>query len=109
MPVLDCSVKPCVHNKDNKCSLDSIKVVEGKNADYSDDTACGSYKLRASEQMMNACGKNAKTTLAVTCTATKCVFNEGNMCKAEHIGIAGGHAGTMDETECASFVCKDGK
>lgn len=108
MPILDCSVKSCMHNQENKCCLDNIKV-EGKSADYSDDTACSSYKLRASEQMMNACGKNAKTTLSVACTATKCVFNEGNMCKAEHIGIAGSHAGTMDETECASFVCKDCK
>ena len=108
MPILDCSVKSCMHNQDNKCSLESLKV-EGKSADYSDDTACGSYQLRTSGQMTNACGKSAKASLSVACTATKCAFNEGNMCKAEHIGIAGGNAGTMDETECASFVCKDCK
>ena len=108
MPILDCSVKSCMHNQDNKCSLDSIKV-EGKGADYSDDTACGNYQLRTSGQMMNGCCKSPKNNLSVTCAATKCVFNEGNMCKAEHIGIAGGNAGTMDETECASFVPNENK
>ena len=108
MPILDCSVKSCMYNQENKCSLESIKV-EGKSADYSDDTACGSYQLRTSGQMMNACCKKPKNNLSVSCAASRCVFNEGNMCKAEHIGIAGGNAGTMDETECASFVCKDCK
>lgn len=108
MPVLDCSVKSCFYNSDNKCSLDSIKV-EGKSADYSDDTACGSYRLRAGEQTTNACCGKAKTALQVACSANKCVFNESNMCKAEHIGIAGGNADTMDDTECASFVSRDDK
>lgn len=108
MPVLDCSVKTCYYNEDNKCSLDSIKV-EGKSADYSDDTACGSYRLRAGEQATNACGKQPKEKLTVACSANKCTFNEGNMCKAEHIGIAGVHAGKMDDTECASFVSREDK
>lgn len=106
MPVLDCSVKTCYYNTENKCSLDSIKV-EGRSADYSDDTACGSYRLRAGEQTTNAFDKEGKTTLEVACSADKCTFNEGNKCKAEHIGIAGSHADTMDDTECASFVNRD--
>ena len=106
MPVLDCSVKSCFYNSDNKCSLDSIKV-EGKSADYSDDTACGSYRLRAGEEAKNGCCSKAKTTLVVSCSANKCVFNEENKCKAEHIGIAGSHADKMDDTECASFVCRE--
>lgn len=103
MPVLDCSVKTCYYNEDNKCSLDSIKV-EGRSADYSDDTACGSFKLRAGESMTNACHKKPKSTLEVECSANKCAFNESNMCHAEHIGIAGSTADRVDETECASFV-----
>ena len=106
MPVLDCSVKSCFYNSDNKCSLDSIKV-EGKSADYSDDTVSGSYRLRAGEEAKSGCCSKAKTTLVVSCTANKCVFNEENKCKAEHIGIAGSHADKMDDTECASFVCRE--
>ena len=106
MPVLDCSVKSCFYNQENKCSLDSIKV-EGRSADYSDDTACGNYRLRAGEQMTNACCGSKKNTLDVSCSANKCVFNEGSKCKAEHIGSAGSNADTMDDTECASFVCRE--
>ena len=105
MPVLDCSVKTCYYNKDNKCSLDSIKV-EGRSADYSDDTACGSFKLRNGESMSNATGKEPTSTSYVECSANKCVFNESNKCKAEHIGIAGSKADKVDDTECASFVCE---
>ena len=108
MPVLDCSVKTCYYNEDNKCSLKSIKV-EGRSADYSDDTACGSFKLRNGESMSNACGKKTTSTSDVECSANKCVFNESNKCKAEHIGIAGSTADRIDETECASFVSVDDK
>lgn len=105
MPVLDCSVKTCYYNEDNKCCLDSIKV-EGRSADYSDDTACGSYRNR-DNQMTNACGKKPKNTLEVQCFADKCTFNEANKCTAEHIGIAGSRADRMDDTECASFVSRE--
>ncbi len=103
MPVLDCSVKTCYYNEDNKCSLEGIKV-EGRSADYSDDTACGSFKLRVGETMTNACGKEPTAASHVECSANKCVFNKSNKCHAEHIGIAGTTADRVDETECASFV-----
>lgn len=108
MPVLDCSVKTCYYNEDNKCSLESIKV-EGRSADYSDDTACGSFRLRNGESMSNAMGKTPTPTSYVECSANKCVFNESNKCKAEHIGIAGSTADKCDETECSSFINADDK
>ena len=108
MPVLDCSVKTCYYNEDNKCSLESIKV-EGRSADYSDDTACGSFRLRGDDSMTNACGKEPTSTSDVECSANKCVFNQSNKCHAEHIGIAGSAADRVDETECASFVNSEDK
>ena len=108
MPVLDCSVKTCCYNEDNKCSLGSIKV-EGKKADTSDETACGSFKLRTDGAMTNACGKKPLETSNVECAATNCTFNKSNICTAKHIGIAGSTADRAADTECASFVCESCK
>lgn len=107
MPILDCSVKTCYHNSENKCCLNNIKV-EGRSADYSDDTACGSYRQKCGCEASNSNGEESpKKALNVECMAVKCEFNENHKCTAEHIGIAGSHADTMDDTECASFVCKE--
>ncbi len=109
MPVLDCSVKTCCYNSDNKCCLEGIKV-EGKKADSSDETACGSFKLRVDGVMSNSCStKNPSQTSNVECDAVKCTFNQSHKCTAKHIGIAGSHADRVADTECASFVCDDCK
>ncbi len=104
MPILDCSVRSCYYNHDNQCSLDRIHV-EGRQADDSEGTACGSFRLKDTDGFTNACecGRSPKDKLKVECEAVKCYFNEDCKCTAEHIGIAGSSACTCGETECASF------
>ena len=107
MPVLDCSVKTCCYNENNKCCLEGIKV-EGKQADTSDATACGSFKLRMDGAMTNACcTKKPTDTSTVDCAAVKCTFNQAQKCTAKHIGIAGSKADRSEATECASFVMQE--
>ena len=101
MTFLDCTVTGCVYNADKCCCKGDIQV-EGKNAERTEDTCCGSFKERGSYDMQNAVGRMSKE-IEVACEACNCVFNEDKRCAAEHIGIAGKNACTCGETECASF------
>ena len=106
MPVLNCSVKTCKHNDDNKCRLEEIKV-EGTRAKYSDETACESFRHLSGCNCTNESDRYASETCQVVCKAVTCIFNENEKCGARHIGISGSHASTSDETECSSFVMKE--
>lgn len=101
MPVLDCSVRTCSYNAEDKCSLDSIKV-EGSNAEISESTSCASFKKRSGDSYSSS-QRSPQNALDIDCKAQKCTFNESMKCQAEHIGIAGGSAKTVHETECSSF------
>lgn len=104
MPALDCSVRTCYYNKENRCCLDGIKV-EGTMAEISSSTACGSFKAKTGDSISNGscCDTAPSTRLSVDCLAEKCIFNEKCTCKAEHIGIEGSNAHTSEETACGSF------
>lgn len=104
MTKLNCSVVSCIYNEDNLCAKGDI-MVEGKTATTPNDTSCSSFK-----EAKNGCGcnhvGNPKKEINVDCHAVNCVFNEECHCAAEHIGIAGGNASTVADTECASFSNK---
>lgn len=101
MTKLDCSVKSCMYNKMNSCCKGKI-MVEGKDAQDTEETFCGSFAERTSDSFSNAAEHPCKTT-EVGCDAVKCIYNENNMCDADSIGIAGSDAHTSTQTECASF------
>lgn len=42
--MLQCNVRECAHNKDEKCKLESIKV-EGRNATRPEETECASFEI----------------------------------------------------------------
>ena len=98
---LDCYVTSCVYNANNCCGKGDI-VVNGKDAKVNRETACDSFKERKSDSFKNSANSLTKD-IAIVCEATNCRFNENKNCKAEHISIAGGNAGSSAETECASF------
>lgn len=101
---LDCYVTSCVYNANRCCGKGDI-VVDGKEAKVNGETACDSFKERKANQTTNAVNSMSKD-IAIICEATNCRFNDNKNCKAEHISIAGGNAGTSAETECASFDAK---
>lgn len=107
MPVLDCSVRSCYYNKENKCCLDGIHV-EGHTAEKSIHTACGSFRAGDKDNYSNSCGcdRAPRNQADIKCDAVKCEFNECEKCTAKHIGIAGDGAKTSRETECSSFIMK---
>lgn len=103
MTNLDCNVVNCVYNDNNSCKLSRIDV-QGKDAQFSSETSCGSFSCKDCGCAVNsAC--EAKKETDVCCNAVECRFNKDKHCSAKHIGIAGGHAGSVNETECASFTC----
>ncbi len=105
MPILECGVKTCTHNADNKCCLDSIKI-EGRNANTTDGTLCSSFKLRRDGAMSNKIETVPSETSKILCEAVQCMYNEDCMCHAKGIDVCGKNACVSGETECATFQCK---
>ncbi len=103
MTILDCSVVNCAYNRDNSCRKDGIQV-EGQDAHVTSETCCGSFAPKGCGCAENSAGCACKET-EVRCEAAECKYNHSEKCAAEHISIAGGHADTCRETECASFCC----
>lgn len=103
MTKIDCNVVSCSYNEDHSCRRHGIDVM-GEDAKMSCDTSCGSFTKHATQKASNMACSNCKDT-DIHCDATKCKFNEKRKCTAESIGISGGHADSVRETECASFVC----
>ena len=104
MTVLDCNVVSCVYNEDKSCRRSSIEV-EGHEAMVPSETCCGSFSNRKDDCCKESASCNSSKKTEVCCEAVECKFNDNKECQAKHIGIAGGHADQMRETECASFSC----
>ncbi len=91
MPTLDCSVRNCSYNADNKCCLEAI-AVEGRDATTTDATACG-------------CGTPTQNA-NINCAVCGCTYNKANTCQAQKVDIAGISAKNIDQTECGTFRMK---
>ena len=104
MTKLDCAVTGCAYN-DEKCCCKGDITVEGRNAEESHGTCCGSFKEAGENRAKNVACHPSKS-IEVDCEAEHCIYNEKCKCTAEHIGIAGGNACTCGETACSSFSAK---
>lgn len=104
MTELDCNVKSCCHNMDERCCLNAIEV-DGAKACHCDDTRCASYFEDKS------CEKNVtespNVNLSITCQATNCIYNHSQLCNADHVDISGIRATASEETVCATFQTKE--
>ena len=106
MPDLNCTVVSCVFNKTERCCKGDIKV-EGAKARVTEETRCASFRPQKGDSFFNK-AETPDKHICVNCEATDCVHNETCECKAEHIGIVGGHVYDSKETECATFQCRCG-
>ena len=82
MTVLDCSATNCFYNKEKRCSKGGIQV-EGRTAEKTSETCCGSFKERG-ESMSNSM-LSASSEIDVSCDACNCKFNRDSKCSANHI------------------------
>lgn len=101
MTNLQCSVKSCLHNSDNRCCKQAI-IVDGSSAKQAHETCCGSFDQNKDGAFQNLF-KTPETRLEVDCEAVNCVYNEDRRCKASQIGISGDGASQATQTECATF------
>lgn len=105
MPLLNCTVKNCLYNKDEYCAKGDI-LVDGRTAKKSEGTSCKSFVERR-ESVSNSCGCGSATPhIQVECKACECTFNKEERCDAEEITIAGRNACKCSDTECGSFSVK---
>ena len=105
MPVLSCTARNCVYNKEEYCSKGDI-LVDGRTAEKADETCCRSFTERkegASNREETGC---ACKSIDVYCKACDCVFNSQERCSADKITIAGSSACRCDDTKCGSFTAK---
>lgn len=103
MVALECNVATCVHNEDNKCCKNVIKV-EGQQAKNSANTCCESFDKRG-DGVTNDC-KTPESTVSIECDAVNCVYNDNKICKATVVGVVGHSADKKEQTECATFRCR---
>ena len=101
MTSLECSVKNCLHNSDNRCCKQTI-LVDGQNAKTKDDTCCGSFDENKGGAFQNVF-KTPENRLEIDCEAVQCIYNQNRHCVAEKIGISGDGANRAEQTLCATF------
>ncbi|RDU25276.1 DUF1540 domain-containing protein [Anaerosacchariphilus polymeriproducens] len=101
MTNLECSVRNCLYNEENRCCKGEIKV-GGDEANRTEETCCRSFVERARNVYSNVSGQPSER-LQVRCTAANCKYNDSWKCSASHIGIAGSNATNWEDTECSSF------
>ena len=83
MPLLSCTARTCVYNKDEYCSKGDI-LVEGRSATAADETSCSSFKERSRDTVSDAaCYDCGCRTIDVDCKAQECTFNREEKCHAE--------------------------
>lgn len=102
MPLLNCTARTCVYNKEEYCSKGDI-VVDGSNAKVADETCCSSFVERSGNATNSASEGCGCKTIAVDCKACQCAFNNQEKCSADKITIAGASACNCNETKCGSF------
>ena len=59
MPLLNCTVKNCLYNKDEYCAKGNI-LVDGRTAKMSEGTSCKSF-VEKRESASNSCGCGSAT------------------------------------------------
>ena len=100
MPLLSCTARTCLYNKNEYCSKGDIQV-DGPNAQRPDETCCKSF-VEKKEGAMNSMETGTATqTIQVACKAY-----DQEKCDAAKITIAGTNACRCDETMCGSFYKK---
>lgn len=102
MPLLNCTARTCVYNKEEYCSKGDI-VVDGSNAKVADETCCSSFVERSGSAMNSVGEECGCKTIDVNCKACQCTFNNQEKCSADKITITGASACHCDETKCGSF------
>lgn len=102
MPLLSCTARTCMYNKNEYCSKGDI-LVDGSTAKTADETCCRSFveKKEGAKNSMDT--GSASPSICVDCKACECSYNKSEKCDAGKITITGASACRCDDTKCGSF------
>ncbi len=82
MPLLNCTVKNCLYNKEEYCAKGDI-LEDGRTAKKTEGTSCKRFVERR-ESASNSCGCGSATPhIQEECKACECTFNKEERCDAE--------------------------
>ena len=80
MPLLSCTARTCIYNKDEYCSKGDI-LVDGSDAKVADETCCRSFEERGESASNSAAAESCGCrTIDVDCRACTCTFNKEEKC-----------------------------
>lgn len=103
MTSLGCNLCTCAYNENHCCCKGDINVGD-KEAVTPSGTCCDSFKTGS--EVNSSCDCEPKKSIAISCEAYNCTYNENKACTADHVDISGSSADTSRETECSSFKSK---
>ena len=105
MPTLKCDVKNCSYNECNYCSLDYIHVGK-EGATNKEATCCESFN--EGEYVASNCAKEPEEVVQIKCSATQCVYNANEECRAEYVPISNTSTAccAREDTLCEAFISR---
>lgn len=110
---LRCTAKKCVYNLAGLCTAPEI-LVRGEDTIGGRFTYCSTFSLddngKASLKYLNNDNNYNYflTSPEVECTAVNCEYNQGGLCYAPHVKIVSGIASAPIQTECLTFIPRQG-
>ncbi len=109
MAKIHCNASNCGFNQDNTCHKKSVKV-EGLFSRSKLGTFCQSFRNPIDDSLFKEEMADEiipqDNIVRIGCSATYCIYNKDNYCKASHIEIGGKSAKYRSETQCDSFDLK---
>lgn len=120
---LECSALECIHNEEHHCTAYVIQV-KGGATKQAEKTFCNTFAVKDTPIMMNAIqttqtaywgtGDGHQFEMAeplaeynsgprITCTATKCCYNDDYLCVARRVEIAEPGNKAKNRTQCETF------
>lgn len=100
MAEISCTVTNCYFNKRNGCTASALEV-NGNKATESRYTSCNTFVVQKPGIISSTAEPQRNTS--IECKAGKCVYNEGEICKASDILVNGKNAERHEETCCSTF------
>jgi hypothetical protein len=110
---LRCEAQKCVYNLEEKCTAPEIEV-HGNETMGGRFTYCSTFNLEDNgeasfKHLNNDSNYNVLTNSPeVECTAMNCEYNQRELCYAPFVKIVSGVSAAPIQTECQTFIPKEG-
>lgn len=105
MATIQCSIRNCSYNANNKCHLSTVNI-GGKSSVHECQTCCGSFLDNDCYSNLSKYSSN-KNASEILCSVGTCAYNSNAKCTKDQIEVTGlPDASLYSETLCSSFKYK---